>query len=199
MHSSDDSPSSTNRLAGRAGGGDGEAMERLYTKLVPALFAYASLRLGGRWTLAEDVVSEVWLRLLPRLGEYDPQRSFRAWVFGGFAQRVVQEFQRDALRRSREAGDDRHVWEDVPVEISSVGRQLANDESLHGFVSWVRDSLSPYQQEVFLRRGLLRQRPPEIAELLGRTEKAIRVCWHQVYKRIRERSQEGPPAAAPAS
>src|SRR5262245_31489904 len=88
---------STQRVAQRLTADGESAMAELYTRVAPAIHAYASLRLGNRWIGPDDVVAEVWCRIAGRLAEYDAARSFRGWVFG-FAQRVVQEAQRRLAR-----------------------------------------------------------------------------------------------------
>lgn len=186
----DDLPPDTSALAGRLHEGDGAAFGPLYERIAPAIFAYACPRLAWRADDAEDVVSEVWVRARVKFVEYDPQRPFRPWVFG-FAVRVVLEHQGRLARMARSAGVAASATgldaAEIPLEASSVSGRVARDEELHLFVEWTR-TLSEYDREIILLRGLQGRPHQEIAELLGRSEEAVRRTWSRLLEKIRERT-----------
>ena len=187
----DDPPPDTSALAERLHEGDGAAFGPLYERIAPAIFAYAAPRLGWRLEDAEDVVSEVWVRARGKFEDYDPQRPFRPWVFG-FAVRVVLEYQERLARMARGAGGLGSLSgfldaTAIPEEASSVSGRVARDEELRLFVEWTR-TLSEYDREVLLLRGLQGRPHQEIAELLGRSEEAVRRNWSRLLEKIRERT-----------
>lgn len=67
-------------LAGRARDGDPLALTRLYEEFAPALLAYV-VRLTGDRAAAEDVIHEVFLRLIEKRRRFDAQGRFRQWLF----------------------------------------------------------------------------------------------------------------------
>jgi RNA polymerase sigma-70 factor (ECF subfamily) len=180
----------TSDFAERLHEGDGAAFGPLYERIAPAIFAYACPRLGWRSEDAEDVVSEVWVRARTKFSDYDPERPFRPWVFG-FAVRVVLEYQERLARMARGAAEkgpgsllDATV---IPEEASSVSGRVARDEELRLFVEWTR-TLSEYDREILLLRGLQGRPHQEIAELLGRSDEAVRRTWSRLLEKIRGRT-----------
>ncbi len=83
--------------------GEEEAFVALYADNVR--FAWRSLRrLGVAEPDLEDACQEVFLVVHKKLGEFDPARSARAWVFG-ICIRVAAKYRRLAARRSQTLGD----------------------------------------------------------------------------------------------
>jgi RNA polymerase sigma factor (sigma-70 family) len=165
------------------------ALADLYVRVTPAIHAYASLRLGERWVGPEDIVAEVWCRVAAHLGDYDPSRPFRGWVFG-FAQRVVKEAQR---RMARSKVTSRRVdgpasLSQVPASITPAITRAARKEELRDFIAWMRAELSEYEREVTLLRGIQGRTLSEVAAALGRTERAVTVCWARVLEKTRTRT-----------
>ncbi|MBK8164998.1 MAG: sigma-70 family RNA polymerase sigma factor [bacterium] len=67
-------------LAGRARDGDPLALTRLYEAFAPALLAFV-IRLTGDRAAAEDVIHDVFLRLIEKRGRLDARGRFRQWLF----------------------------------------------------------------------------------------------------------------------
>ncbi len=79
-------------------------------------YVLASLRrLGVHPSDAEDVTQEVMLRVFRLLGEYDPSRPLRPWIFG-IAHRVASEWRRHRRRHP----EDPTAFEDKDL-VSSQG------------------------------------------------------------------------------
>ena len=193
-HDIPDDPQDSAGLGREARAGDSEAFGQLYERLAPAIYAYACPRLEWRTADAEDVVSEVWVRARQRFDDFDPERSFRSWIFG-FAVKVVLEYQRRLARMAPDLPGNSSLCgldlAHVPDGASSVSRRVARNEELKLFVDWVR-GLSNYEQEVLLLRGLQGKPHQQIAEVLVRSEDAIRRCWSRLLKRIDQRRDPAP-------
>lgn len=67
-------------LLGRCQAGDKLAWDTLVDAYWQRLFGYA-LRATGNAELAQDLVQETFLRIVQRLGSYDDQGKFEAWLF----------------------------------------------------------------------------------------------------------------------
>lgn len=184
--------SSTQRAASDLVENTEKALTALYERVTPAIHAYAALRLGNTWIGPEDIVAEVWFRVASRVADYDASRPFRAWVFG-FAQRVVKEAQRRVARSAspREAASDStmsSILSRVPASITSVSLRVARDEEARLFVQWARHELTEYEREVLLLRGIQGRPLAEVASALGRTDRAVTVCWSRVLEKVHARS-----------
>jgi len=67
-------------LLSRCQAGDRAAWDTLVDAYWQRLFGYA-LRATGNAELAQDLVQETFLRIVQRLGKYDDQGKFEAWLF----------------------------------------------------------------------------------------------------------------------
>ena len=87
---------STDDLAGliaRAKTHDAEAFDALVDAYSPRLFGLL-YRLTGRREEAEDLVQEVFVRLVPSISSYEHDGRFTAWLF-----RIATNLARDRIRR----------------------------------------------------------------------------------------------------
>jgi RNA polymerase sigma-70 factor (ECF subfamily) len=83
-------------LVARARAGDGAAITALYLRYAPMIYRYAYQRTGER-TLAEDIQSEVFARMLEALPGYEERgRPFAAWLFRIAHARVIDSYRRQA-------------------------------------------------------------------------------------------------------
>jgi len=75
--------------------GDLDALTALVTRYQNRLYRYL-LRLVRQPADAEDLFQQTWVRVAERIGKYDPQRNFDAWLFS-----VARNLAIDHLRRVR--------------------------------------------------------------------------------------------------
>ncbi len=75
--------------------GDPEAYRELLGRYGPRLYGYF-LRATGRHHDAEDLLGELMLRLVTKLGKYDDRGRFEPWLF-----RIAANMVRDRIRRMR--------------------------------------------------------------------------------------------------
>ena len=82
--------------------GQGDAIARLVERYSPRLFSYLS-RLLDDATQAEDVLQEVWLRVMERLDSYDRNQPFVVWLFAVARHRAI-DLLRERSRQTRHLG-----------------------------------------------------------------------------------------------
>jgi len=85
------------RMIASAKAGDAGAFESLLEAYGPRLYGYF-LHATGRHHDAEDLLSELTLRLVRRLADYDDRGRFEHWLF-----RIAANMARDRIRRIRAA------------------------------------------------------------------------------------------------
>ena len=86
--------------------GEPQAFEVLFDRHADAAFSLA-YRMCGRRSMAEDVVQESFLSLWRSGARYDRTRgSVRSWVLSVVHNRAIDAFRREAVRTSRDVGDD---------------------------------------------------------------------------------------------
>jgi RNA polymerase sigma-70 factor (ECF subfamily) len=159
-------------LAARAG--DRDAMRELYVLHAAAVHAHV-LRVVGDVHDADDVTQQVFAKLLTSLDRYRPgEAPFIGWVL-----RVAHNTAVDHVRRAR------------AVPIDEVDEPEAHDdrraEEARTSLSTVLASLPQAQRDVLLLTHLVGLSPHEIAELLGRSVRAV----HGLHYRGRAAAQVG--------
>jgi RNA polymerase sigma-70 factor (ECF subfamily) len=122
-------------------------------------------RLGVRPEDLEDVTHEVFLRLFRRLGDYDPGRPLRSWVFG-FAYRCASDYRRLARHRREVASTSGRDPDDLPDTGPSPEERLdAGDR--RAFLERALDALPLERRALFVLHELEERPVSEIAATLG--------------------------------
>ena len=128
----------------------------------------------------KTIEQDVLLQLVRKLDSFRGESSLRTWLFT--IERRLMLDRRRAERRSRET---------VPVQESD---QVSEYGALDGLIAEevqerVRkslDALSPTQREVFTLRVQQGLSYKEIAEVVGSTEGAARVHYHNAIRTVKE-------------
>jgi RNA polymerase sigma-70 factor (ECF subfamily) len=169
------------RLARRAVSGDRRAFTRLYRELHPLVARFVARRVDSRAD-AEELVAEVFRRLVEHLGEFDPARgSMRAWVLRIARNAVIDHY------RTRKSPIALEAIADGLYELAGPLDHLLADER----AARVRALLDSFPLET--RRLLALRygdglRHAEIAELLGLAEVVVRKRISRAVRELRVRS-----------
>jgi RNA polymerase sigma-70 factor (ECF subfamily) len=154
----------------------------------------AATRLGGRHSQAlarfaassgeregiEELVQDTFVRAFASLDSFRGESTLRTWLFT--IERRLMLDRRRAERRSRET---------VPVEESDNVSEYGALDSLIAEETQERvrrslAALSPTQREVFTLRVQQGLSYKEIAQVVGSTEGAARVHYHNAIEKVKE-------------
>ena len=95
----------------RARAGDTQAWGDLYREYAPAIFRFCRRAMPTRED-AEDATMEIFMKLREKMSQYDPSRSFSAWLY-----KVAANHCWDLLRRRKARHDKDMVdLDDLPLE-----------------------------------------------------------------------------------
>ncbi len=98
-------------LIARARTGDNQAWGDLYREFAPAIFRFCRRALPSKED-AEDATMEIFMKLREKLVQYDPARSFSAWLY-----RVAANHCWDMLRRRKARHDkDMDDIDEMPLQ-----------------------------------------------------------------------------------
>ena len=98
-------------LIARARAGDTQAWGDLYREYAPAMFRFCRRALPTRED-AEDATMEIFMKLREKLAQFDPSRSFTAWLY-----KVAANHCWDMLRRRKARHDkDTDDVDEIPLE-----------------------------------------------------------------------------------
>jgi len=145
-------------------------------------------RMLGRWSEAEDIVQDAWLRW--QAADHRSINSVPAWLTT-----VVVRLSLDRIRRNR-AAREVYVgpWLPEPVltieggeHVPETHESLANDLSIG--LMHVLERLGPEERAAFILREAFDSSYADIAAILGKNETAVR----QIATRARERVRAARP------
>ena len=95
----------------RARTGDADAWGDLYREFAPAIFRFCRRAMPTHED-AEDATMEIFMKLRGKLGQYDPNRSFTAWLYKVAANHCWDMLRRRKGRQDKETDD----VDSVPLE-----------------------------------------------------------------------------------
>jgi RNA polymerase sigma-70 factor (ECF subfamily) len=154
---------------------------RRFVDLFGPLVLHWAGSMGLRRHDAEEAVQDVFallVRELPRF-EYDPARSFRAWL------KTVTR--RAALRRKRTLRALSPIPEECPEETDPDGVEEREYRSwlLHRLWVILASDFDEVTRTVFRRYAIDGEEPAELARELGLSRNAVYLIRHRVLARLR--------------
>lgn len=161
---------------------DPAAFNRLYALYLGRVYGYVAARIGNRQD-AEDVVSEVFLKVVRNLDQFRRQHglSFAAWIFT-IARHAVSDFYRRRPSVQTLALDAAPLIADSP-DLVVMERENARD--LRKLVS----ALPERQREIVMLRFYSGLRNQEIAVVLGVGEKTVSANLSRALKDLSQQIQ----------
>ena len=186
-------------LVERAQAGDGGAFGELYEQFAPEIFRYLLRHLNGRRESAEDLTEEVFVKVLERLGSY----QFRGLPFSAWLYRIARNHMIDHLRsRPRQIVSSLDTAPEIPEKKAEqvMDRSLDRHE-----LAYALERLTSDQRQVVVLRFLDGFTTAETAEIMGKTEDAVKKLQARGLVQLRRiieqtrRVEETPMIATPAS
>lgn len=184
-------PDTDTSLYERGRGGDAAALAELLQRYLPQLHAFVRLRLGGALRAREsslDVVQSVCRELLAasRQFEFRGEDRFRAWLFTAALHKLTDKRrfhgrQKRAIGRDSGAEDTDDLLRAASYltpSVDAIGRETA--AHLHAALA----ALSEEHREVITMARVVRLPHQVIAEVLGRSEPAVRQLLARALVRL---------------
>ncbi len=163
--------------------GDQGAFRVLVESLSRTLIAMA-YRYSGDWEWARDLTQETWVRVHKRIGSWDPQRSFRAWLYAVHRNGCLSHLRKAWVRREVTPGD-----EEVAAAIDFASEAAGPEEDLERREFQRRlmaalDQLSEGQRQAFVRVDVECRDQNDVAQELGIKNGTLRATLHFARKRL---------------
>ena len=169
--------------------GDLDALSSLVTRYQNRLYRYL-LRLVRQPAEAEDLFQSTWIRVAERIGQYDPNRSFEAWLFT-----LARNLAIDHLRRIRPESLDEPLGDSDGASTETGASRLRSNEpgAYERVASQERssrvgeslDALSIVQREVLTLRFEEEMKLEEIAEVLNVPLSTVKTRLRRALDRLR--------------
>lgn len=172
--------------------GDQTSFSRLYERVAPALFAWASLRLE-RDRLSdidpEDLVQEVWFRAWRGIEFFDAAVTpFRLWLFR-VAKIVLLEMIRDTRasgRRIDASSETKQILFDGKYDpATAISRRVVRIEGIQALLDRIRE-LPELEQKLVTHCGLEGMAYDEVAPRLGMSPRTVARRWQRLRPKLAE-------------
>jgi RNA polymerase sigma-70 factor (ECF subfamily) len=158
--------------------GDERAASGLVERHATALARYVSSM--GERDAVEEVVQDTFVRAFSSLDSFRGESTLRTWLFT-IARRLVVDRRRAAKRRKDVATLDEV---DAATAYTALDNLIADEAERR--VREAVQRLSPTQREVFTLRVSEGLSYKEIADIVGTTEGAARVHYHNALRTVKE-------------
>jgi RNA polymerase sigma-70 factor (ECF subfamily) len=159
---------------------------KLYDKNVAAIYRYIFLKVSSK-EVAQDLTSEVFLRAWNRLNADNPSevKNPRAFLYQ-IARNLTVDFYRQKSRTEISLDNIEFQIPDLddnPAEKANLGLELEPIRSALG-------EIKTDYAEVIIWHYLDELTVPEIADILDKTEGAVRVMLSRALEKIRDNLEE---------
>ncbi len=174
-------PSDESHLIRLARSGDRAAMSELYRRHVDRIYQYVRYRVGDD-ILAEDITADVFVRALEGLEQYaDRGAPLAAWLYRIASARVIDHWR--AVRRRQTSPLEEDGQEDLVSDEETDRGDVLQDESLRKAIQGLTDD----QQSVIVLRFFQGLGTAEIAQVLGKTEGAVKALQRRALEALARR------------
>ena len=166
-------------LVRKAQEGETFIVSEIYDHFHLSIFRYLYYRVGDQQT-AEDLTSEVFLRMIEKISYYQQQRhSFRAWLFQIARNLSIDFYRRNKARVSVALEENIPGHTDEPLEM--IDRELTSEQ-----LSKALAKLPDNQRDVIVLRFVVGMPIGEVAETLHKTEDSIKGLQRRALLALRE-------------
>jgi RNA polymerase sigma-70 factor (ECF subfamily) len=150
--------------------GDQRAFDELYKRFYAQLLGYFKNMLWGDREKAEDMVHDIFAKIIKNPDYFDVNRSFRTWLFSVASNMCKNEYKKQAVRKNTSTGveDYRSISSSTNVlaEVQDIQFQQAFEENLA--------KMDEKHREVFALRHLEGLSMKEIAEVMEINEGTVK-------------------------
>jgi len=154
--------------------------EKFYNTHIDKVYRFVFFRVGYNKALAEDLVSEVFMKALENFAGYDVKISRSAWIMT-IAKNHLANHWRDR-KKTDALPDDETAGEDTPwLELSAkMADKSENIRELYELLA----KLDTTSRHIVTFHYIFGYSYSEIAETLNMTETAAKVAAHRAIKKL---------------
>ncbi len=157
--------------------GDTARFAELYDAYVKAIFDFIYYKTHHKET-AEDLTSETFFKALKSIGQFDTDRSFRAWLYA-----IAHNAIRDHYRTARPTTDIDDVW-----DLAGDDDLVRDTETKRALVEVQKHlkTLSGIQRDILILRLWQELSYKEIAEIVGKSEGNSKMIYSRAIAQLKK-------------
>jgi RNA polymerase sigma-70 factor (ECF subfamily) len=161
--------------------GDQQAFDEIYTRYAAKLSYYFSSKLKHDKEKGEDFIHDLFAKLIDRPELFDPNKSFKTWIYSVANNMCINEYKKMAVRSNTTNG----IAHDLPVSSrdKSLDEQL-QESNFSQQLEEVLNSLDNKHREVFVLRHIDGVSVKEVADILNINEGTVKSRLFYATKKI---------------
>ena len=152
--------------------------ENFYHENLDRIYRYVFFRVGRNRDVAEDLVSEIFMKAFNSFDRYDPNVSKSAWIY-----RIAHNHLANHFRDHKQTVDLEDVMFVLEGENGAVSMERRGDQLR---VEAAMGKLSKEDRQLVTMKHLEGYSYQEMAEILGRTPDALKVATHRTMKKLQQ-------------
>jgi RNA polymerase sigma-70 factor (ECF subfamily) len=164
--------------------GDLDKLSLLYDRYAKPLYAFF-YRLTSNSTASEDLVQNVFVRVLKYRDNFRDEGRFSTWLFA-IAHNVKNDYLRKVLRRREELSAGRHD----PVDPGDLAADVEKSERAAAVMRAI-ERLSPVQREALVLFRIEGLKSREIAGILNCSENTVKARIFRALESLKKMCREG--------
>lgn len=169
-------------LALRMKRGDRAAAAKLYDELLPKVYGFLFTR-TGKQEVAEDIAQDVFVKLIEKIDGYDEKRgAFVVWFW-----HMVRNMLIDYYRKKHETPFSHFAEGEVETMAVAFEAPDVDAKVRHEHVFAFLATLSAEERELFEYRYVAEMSYGDIAELVGKSEGALRIAALRIKEKIKKK------------
>lgn len=164
--------------------GDPAAFDGLYLLYADRIFRFLLGRVKKN-TVAEDLTSQVFIRLIERIHQYDIADDDNVAIFSAWLYRIARNIKNDAYRSARRT-------ETIPIEDvdqRTTGKRLISEVERRLDLQRILDrlqTLTEHQRDVILLRFIEELTVAETALVMNKSEGAVKTLQYRALENLRQ-------------
>ena len=175
-------PSSDEMLVARIAGGDRLAMQTLFARYRTPVYRWL-LRLVGNETVAEDLLSDVFLDVWRQAGRFQARSAVSTWLL------AIARFKALSARRSRKNAELDEAIEATVADSADNPEVVLQKKSRDQFVRTALTTLSPEHREIIDLVYYHDKSVDECAQILGVPSGTVKTRMFYARKKLAEMVQ----------
>lgn len=150
---------------------------------MPQVYGYVYMRTNRDKSLAEDIVSEIFLKAIENFEQYSKEKgTFKSWIFQITKNYLIDYFRSNKNKASSSIDDLANELRDP-----SDTKQAAQEEIEKEIIKEAIETLPDNKKELILLRYFSGYSYEEIAEITKDNENNIRVVIHRTLQDLKRK------------
>ena len=154
--------------------------EKFYNTHIDKVYRFVFFRIGGDKELAQDLVSEIFMKALEHFADYDKNKSVSAWIFA-ITKNHLANYWRDKKQVSFLPEDEEELSNDFWLKSAINAFKKEADKRL---VNELLEKLGADAREIVTFHYILGYNYTEIANMKNMSETAVKTAAHRAVKKL---------------